>query len=154
MNLSPHTTPTGAIALPRAPGRGVVVVVDDDQQILDALGLWLDQRRQNAAFHSSGESLLQQLDLVDGKLMLRAGASDPVPRPLVGAVLDLNLPGITGLELAKSLRQLAPTMPLAIITAMRADERICYGQWFDGVWILRKPFDLDVLETALFPALQ
>jgi FixJ family two-component response regulator len=147
--LPPHTRIDRTIAMP-----GVVVVVDDDQHILDALGMWLDQRQQNAAYYHSGESLLQAIDLTQGQLMLRGNASHPQARLVVGAVLDLNLPGITGVALAKSLRQLAPTMPLAIITALRADERMRYGQVSEGIEILQKPFDLDALEAALFPVPQ
>jgi DNA-binding response OmpR family regulator len=97
---------------------------------------------------------LQAIDLTQGQLMLRGNASHPQARLVVGAVLDLNLPGITGVALAKSLRQLAPTMPLAIITALRADERMRYGQVSEGIEILQKPFDLDALEAALFPVPQ
>jgi FixJ family two-component response regulator len=40
---------------------GVVVVVDDDQHILDALGMWLDQRQQNAAYYHLAKACCRRL---------------------------------------------------------------------------------------------
>ncbi len=133
--------------------RGIVAIVDDDPQISRALGLWLELHGLRAVHHISGESLLQSIHENDGVLTLRFGNSTPVVIPLVGAVLDLNLPGITGIELAMVLRNLSPVLPVAVITALLEDERVRYGTPPPGVRCLKKPFDLDALENALFPLL-
>ena len=133
--------------------RGIVAIVDDDPQVSRALGLWLDLQGLRAVHHISGESLLQSIHQDNGVLTLRFGVTNPVVMPLVGAVLDLNLPGITGFELAKALRGLSPTLPMAVITALREEERVRYGTLPPGIRCLKKPFDLDVLEDALFPLL-
>lgn len=132
---------------------GVVAIVDDDPQVSRALGLWLGLIGLRAVHHISGESLLQSIHQDNGVLTLHFGVTNPVVIPLVGAVLDLNLPGITGIELAKALRGLSPTLPMALITALREEERVRYGTLPPGVRCLKKPFDLDVLEDALFPLL-
>jgi DNA-binding response OmpR family regulator len=64
-----------------------------------------------------------------------------------------KLPGATGFELAKSLRHMALELPIAIITALRDEERTRYGNPPPGIRCLKKPFDLDALEDALFPLL-
>lgn len=131
--------------------RGIVAIVDDDPHISRALGSWLDLYQLRAAHHVSAESLLQAIHQENGRAMLRLGITSPISIALMGAVLDLNLPGMTGIELAKVLRGMAPGLPLVLITATREDERGRYGNPPAGVRILKKPFDLDALEDALFP---
>lgn len=152
MNLTAErqTLQTGA---PLSRPRGIVAIVDDDPQISRALGMWLELHDLRATHHISAESLLHVIREEEGKLTLHIGVRDPLVFPLVGAVLDLNLPGATGFDLARSLRELAPELPIAIITALRDEERIRYGQPPPGVCCLKKPFDIDALEDALFPLL-
>src|ERR1700712_1872 len=45
-------------------------------------------------------------------------------RPIDVVLLDFNMPGKNGLELAGDLRALHPTMPIALITANVQDEII------------------------------
>ncbi|MCB1917038.1 MAG: response regulator [Rhodocyclaceae bacterium] len=63
-------------------------------------------------------------------------------------ILDMNMPGMTGLELAAHLHQLNPDMPLALLTANvqdsvrnRADE--------EGVHFFRKPIREEVIGQIL-----
>lgn len=132
----------------------MVAIVDDDPQISRALGAWLDLHALRASHHISGESLLQAIQLKDGKLVIQIGVSNPISFPLVGAVLDLNLPGINGIELARSLHRLMPSLPLVIVTALGAEDRMPYGPLPAGVRCLKKPFELDDLEGELFPHLR
>lgn len=142
-NLEHSVTPAG----------GMVAIVDDDPHISRALGSWLDLHGLRATHHTSAESLLQAIHQTEGCLHLHIGVANPLVFPLVGAVLDLNLPGITGIELAKTLRRMVPDLPVAIITALRDEERARYGTPPPGIRCLRKPFNLDDLEDALFPLL-
>ena len=140
-----------AAGMPRPRVTGMVAIVDDDPQISRALGVWLDLHALRASHHIAGESLLQVIRLQDGKPVMQIGVSNPVSFPLVGVVLDLNLPGINGIELARTLRRLAPTLPLVIVTALGNEDRRPYGPLPSGVCCLKKPFELDELEAALFP---
>ncbi len=132
----------------------MVAIVDDDPQISRALGAWLDLHTLRASHHISGESLLQAIRTQDGNVAIQIGVSNPVSFALVGAVLDLNLPGINGIELARTLHRMAPALPLVIVTALGHEDRSPYGQLPPGVCCLKKPFELDELELALFPQLQ
>ena len=139
----------GAYAL-----RKIVAVVDDDPGILRALVSWLDYHQLRATHHSSGESLLSLLRHKDGNLLMTLGVMDAVPFVLAGAVLDVNLTGISGMEVARRLRALCPSLPIVVVTALPADDLERYGALPEGAQCLRKPFDLDALEAALFPLLE
>ena len=115
--------------------------------------MWLDLQNVCAIHHVSGESLLKSIHQEDGHLVLHKEGRNPTTFPLVGAVLDLNLPGMNGFELASRLRQLVPELPIVIITALREHERSRYGSPPSGIKCLKKPFDLVALEDALFPLL-
>ncbi len=126
---------------------GFVAVVDDDEQIAAALGTWLELSGLRPIRHASGEDLLQAVD----EALCIADPQDPTRRlPLQCAVLDLNLAGMNGLELARQLRARQMTLPIVIITAMSREELERYGPPPPGVSLLKKPFDLDALEQALF----
>jgi DNA-binding response OmpR family regulator len=139
----------GAYAL-----RKIVAVVDDDPGILRALVSWLAYYQLRATHHSSGESLLSLLRARDGNLLMTVDVMDAVPFVLAGAVLDVNLAGISGMEVARRLRALCPHLPIVVVTALPADALDRYGVLPEGVQCLRKPFDLDALEAALFPLLE
>jgi len=141
---------TAMMPTPTSP-RGIVAIVDDDAQLSRALGSWLDLYQLRAAHYVSAESLLQSIGQTDGNLTLQLGITAPIRIPLMGAVLDLNLPGMAGIELARVLRGMAPGLPLVLITATREGERGRYGPLPPGIRCLKKPFDLDALEDALFP---
>ncbi len=132
---------------------GILAIVDDDSHISRALGMWVEMYGLRATQHTSGESLLHALRQQDGRLTLHFAPSPALPMALLGAVIDLNLPGISGIELAQALRRLTPDLPMVIITALCEDERARFGPAPPGVQCLKKPFDLGALEDALFPML-
>lgn len=132
---------------------GIVAIVDDDPHVSRALGMWLDLHGLRATHHISAESLLQSVREENGCLTVRLGANEPVIFLLAGAVVDLNLPGATGFELARQLREMSPALPIALVTALRDEERGPYGTPPPGIQCLKKPFELDALEDALFPLL-
>ncbi|WP_295406651.1 hypothetical protein [uncultured Thiocystis sp.] len=83
-------------------------------------------------------------------MTLPLGVGHSVAYPLAGAVLNLNLPGLSGATLAHELRRLAPTLPLVIVTGRSETDWTRYGAPPPGTRRLKKPFDLDALEDALF----
>lgn len=129
---------------------GIVVVVDDDPHISHAVGMWLLMQGLQTTHYMCAESLLQAIRLQEGHLCLPCGFSGSARSPLVGAVLDVNLPGASGVELAQTLRSVAPLLPIVMITAQRDYETECAGQLPPNIPCLQKPFDLDILECALF----
>ncbi len=128
-----YRMPSNPLAIPLP---GLVAVVDDDFQIAQALMEWFSLGGLHCMHYRSSESLLQAM--VQGT-------------ELVAAVLDLNLPGKSGFELATALRNRFPHLPIAIMSALSDDERAAYGVAPAGIACLQKPFDLDALDNALFP---
>lgn len=125
---------------------GVVALVDDDPQITQALQTWLEMMDQPTETHMSAEQLLENLEATNGRWVMRNGPN--AGAHLVGAVVDLNLPGLHGFGLAKELRKVCQDMPIVVITAARPEERQRLGSGVDDVVCLTKPFKLEVLEKA------
>ena len=64
------------------------------------------------------------------------------------ALLDFNMPGMDGLELAAALRALRPAMPLALITANVQDEIIARARAVNAAFVA-KPLTEDGLRGFL-----
>jgi CheY-like chemotaxis protein len=64
------------------------------------------------------------------------------------ALLDFNMPGMDGLELAAALRALRPAMPLALITANVQDEIIARARAVQAAFVA-KPLTEDGLRGFL-----
>jgi CheY-like chemotaxis protein len=69
-------------------------------------------------------------------------------RPVDVALLDYNMPGKNGLELAAELRALHPTMPIALITANVQDEIMAAARSLDATFV-SKPITEDGLRPFL-----
>jgi DNA-binding response OmpR family regulator len=120
-----------------------VAVVDDDEHIAQAIAMWLDMLGTHSQVFGSGESLFNSL-----------GASSPqLPIPhisaLKAAILDLNLPGSNGIEIAQRLRAANPNLPIVLVSAVNAEDLSKFGTMPDGVRFFKKPFELEDLESAL-----
>lgn len=117
-------------------GENVVLVVDDDADTLEVLRIVLeDLLGVRAVLATSGEQALQRLQDTKPALVL----------------LDLRLPGIDGLELARQLKSNSETkdIPLMALTAWsRGGEQAIAAGCDDCI---EKPFDLDYLTGKLAP---
>jgi CheY-like chemotaxis protein len=69
-------------------------------------------------------------------------------RPVDVALLDYNMPGKNGLELAAELRALHPTMPIALITANVQDEIMGAAKSLNATFV-SKPITEDGLRSFL-----
>jgi CheY-like chemotaxis protein len=71
---------------------------------------------------------------------LEAGSADEAlamvaERPIDVALLDFNMPGKDGLQLATELRALHPLMPLALVTANVQDEVIARARAVNAAFV-------------------
>lgn len=82
---------------------GVVYVVDDDEAIRDSLTLLLNANGFRASCHENAERFLQALRFSDQD-------------SLCCALLDIQLGGVSGIELHDALIQMNLNMPVAFIT--------------------------------------
>lgn len=117
--------------------RDTVFIVDDDASVRDALSLLLSLRGYTTATFASAEDFLS--------------AIRPEWRGCV--VLDIRMPGMSGLELQRCLLDGGPTMPVIVITAHGDVAAARQAFLADAVDFIEKPFDgeqlLAAIETAL-----
>ena len=118
------------------PTRPEVLIVDDQPRNLDAL-----------------ESMLSPLDCV----FVRAETADQallsvLRHDFAAIVLDIQMPGMSGIELAKVIKQRRKTqhVPILFLTAHLIDERdILQGYGVGGVDYLSKPINADILRSKI-----
>lgn len=114
-----------------------ILIVDDEPSTAWALAEGLTDDGYTIDTFRSAEEALQ---------WLRDGHSDLV-------ITDLNLPGMSGLELARKLRRGAKAQPVIVVTAYGTAERLREFERAGVVASFPKPFRLDSLRRAVLRAL-
>jgi FixJ family two-component response regulator len=116
-----------------AQNRKSVAVVDDDENVLDATSIFLDSMGFDALPFSSGEDFLRSPDKANVDCLLT----------------DVNMPGMSGLELQDAVRGLLPDLPVIIMSAV-SDESVRRRALANGAKeVLQKPILGDVLVKVL-----
>ena len=103
----------------------VVFIIDDDPSVRDALSLLVSLRGHATATFASAEDFL--------------GAWKPEWRGCV--VVDIRMPGMSGLELQQRLRDLGPSLPVIVITAHGDVAAARQAFLANAVDFIEKPFD-------------
>ena len=109
----------------------VVFVIDDDQAVRDSLGLLLKSMGIEAQLFESAQAFLDDYD-----------------RDWQGCiVLDIRMPGMSGIELHKQLIELRCTMPVIFVTG-HGDVPMAVDAMHDGAFdFIQKPFrDQELLD--------
>jgi len=86
--------------------KGVVLVIDDEDEIRESIELLLNSEGLSTDTAANGEEGLKKIE---------ENSYDAV-------LLDLMLPGKSGLEVQKQIKRIDPTLPVIIITAIGAVE--------------------------------
>jgi two-component system phosphate regulon response regulator PhoB len=112
-----------------------ILVVDDEEDILELVRFHLTREGYQVSTAASGEQALKSA---------RAESFDLV-------VLDLMLPGVDGLEVAKALKKDARTQstPIVMLTARGEDADIVTGLELGADDYLTKPFSPRVLSARV-----
>jgi FixJ family two-component response regulator len=115
-----------------------VAIVDDDIRVLESIEDLMDSAGYSVRPFASAEALLEE---------------NVLPH-LDCLIADIGLPGISGLELHRQARAIAPDLPIIFITARQnpADQRRAIAQGHQGFF--RKPFDPAALLVAVTRALE
>ena len=82
------------------PAAFIIAVVDDDQSVLDALGLLLDSANYGVLLFTSGQALLDSASLPEISCLIS----------------DIDMPGMDGFELLRQVRTYRATLPTILIT--------------------------------------
>ncbi len=107
-----------------------VLLVDDEKDFLEMMGFWLKQQGYTVQTVLDGESAVK---------LVREGATDIV-------FLDINMPGLDGIETLRRIREFNAGIPIIMVTAFGTEERIKESQnlGISGFF----PKDKDFLEAA------
>lgn len=115
-----------------------LLVVDDEEPIRNALRKFLVQQGYEVAVAASGEEALAVLQR----------------QKITGMLLDVNMPGITGVELVPQIMELEPTIALLMLTAVNDATSAALCMQRGAFDYLIKPIDLGHLGRAIHHALQ
>jgi putative two-component system response regulator len=115
-----------------------LLVVDDEAPIRDALRRFLVQQGYEVATAASGEEALAILQR----------------QRITGMLLDVNMPGISGVDLVPQIMELEPTIALLMLTAVNDATSAALCMQRGAYDYLIKPIDLGHLSRAIHHALQ
>lgn len=110
-------------ALPR------IVVIEDDQGVRESLGMVLEFQEHEPHLAETGEAGLELIRTVEPQLV----------------ILDLNLPGMDGVEVCQALRDAGRATPVLMLTARHETADRVAGLDAGADDYLVKPFALDEL---------
>ncbi|MEW5773242.1 MAG: response regulator [Thermodesulfobacteriota bacterium] len=110
-----------------------VLLVDDERDFVDALAARLDLRGMEVLVAYDGDQALARLAEQDVDV----------------AVLDIQLPGRSGLELIAEVRAARPLAQVVMLTGRSSLSAAVDGMKRGALDYLVKPVDIDVLEAAL-----
>jgi len=116
----------------------LIAVVDDDQSVREALENLISSVGFEVRLFASAENFLD---------------SD-TPAQTDCAILDVRLPGLSGLELQQRLAVDGQSIPVIVITAQADDKTQDEAVAAGAIAFLKKPVTEEVLLTALDAALK
>ena len=117
----------------------VVLVVDDDEGMVETLVDILSANGYDVAGAHSGGAAIS---------MVSESHFDV-------ALMDIQMPGINGVEVLKTIRTVAPHLTVIMMTAFTSDELVEEARRASAVDVLFKPFDiarvLDLISSSARP---
>lgn len=116
---------------------GTVIVVDDDVHTLRALARTLSDGFEVATYESGEEAVTR---------ILSGGVA--------AVVSDIAMPGMSGLELLRSIRNIDTDLPVLLITGLPSVESASKAIEYGVFRYLQKPFALDEVRGAVRQAAQ
>jgi FixJ family two-component response regulator len=121
-----------------SPGVPIIAVVDDDESVRESLADLAESVGYEAALFASAEDFLKSVHHRDSLACL---------------ILDVRLPGMSGVELYKQLPQRLRSIPTIFITAHADPEVNTWATKTGVIALLYKPFQPAVLLQAVRKAI-
>lgn len=129
----PHPTPPPTDR--RAPARPLVLVAEDEPTVRDMVRLVLE---------------LDGFEVIEAESGDRAAALARTRLHALAVLLtDVRMPGLTGPELARSLRADRPELPVVFMSGYVGDAACGYDSDLARSEFVAKPFKLDELRSAV-----
>ena len=113
-----------------------ILLVDDEQEFVAALAERLELRGYQVEAVNSGEEALQAVEAAPPKAV----------------VLDVKMPGLSGLEVLKSIKAQFPSMPVLLLTGYGSTEDGMKGMRFGAYDYLMKPLNIEDLIKKIHEA--
>jgi two-component system response regulator FixJ len=115
------------------PNESLVHVIDDDEAMRESLSFLLKAAKISVSAYDSADAFLAQLKDIKGGCI----------------VTDVRMPGMSGLDLLKRLRELNSPMPVIVITGHGDVPLAVEAMKYGASDFLEKPFDDDTLLGAV-----
>jgi DNA-binding NtrC family response regulator len=131
-----------------------VLIVDDDAIVAESIAQYLSTVGYETAFVTNGERALEALGAAEQGTDRPANRSGKLPRPFVVMVVDMSMPGISGLELIKKTREAHPNIVPVVITGYGTIEAAVKAIRHGAVDYLTKPLVDDELRIAVEKAVR
>jgi len=113
-----------------------VLLVDDENEFVDTLAQRLDLRDISVTTSYSGEGAMELAEKIDFDVI----------------VLDVQMPGISGIDVLKQLKQTKPNTPIIMLTGEATVENAIQGMKLGAFDFLMKPTDTDQLTKKITQA--
>jgi DNA-binding response OmpR family regulator len=120
------------------PKRATVLVVDDEQSITDLLSEDLTEAGLNCITVATDEDALKRLSMNNINAML----------------LDLRLPGISGMDVLKEAVSTHPEVAVIVVTAVRDAQTAVEAMKIGAFDYITKPFELQRVNSSIVAALK
>ena len=117
------------------PASKTICIVDDDEAVRDSLSLLLESGGLATRSYGNADAFLA------------AGAQD-----MACLILDLHMPGISGLELLRLLRRRGLSLPVFVVSGRRDPLLDAEVQAAGATDMLSKPFDDQLLLNLVLDA--
>src|SRR5579864_1871839 len=120
------------------PEPSIVHVIDDDEALRESLTFLLRTAELEAKSYASATAFLDALPLVG----------------LSCIVTDIRMPGLSGLDLLRRLKELGSSIPVIVITGHADVPLAVEAMKFGAIDFLEKPFDDTILLQSVRTALR
>jgi DNA-binding NtrC family response regulator len=121
-----------------------VFVADDDDELRAVLV---------EALRDEGYVVVEARDGIELLTKLSDSMHDPAERPDV-VVADVRMPKLSGLGVLEELKRAHVSLPVVLITGFAPHSVAVVAKRLGAVGVLKKPFELDDLRTAVMFAKQ
>lgn len=134
---SASVTATTFTTAPAASRKGTLLIVDDEEGPRQALRM---------VFKGAYDLLLAE----DGPSALALAGTHAIDV----AVMDIRMPGMSGIELLEKLRVIQPALEAVIITAFETTDTMRQALRLRACDYINKPFDISTIRNAVAQAMQ
>ena len=107
-----------------------LLIVDDEIEICEFLKSFFEDRDFRVAVASDGAKALEQVSLFHPEVVL----------------LDIQMPGMDGLQTLKKIKELYPRVKVIMVTAVETQEKIEEAMRLGADNYITKPLSLEYLE--------